>query len=52
MATNPLPPQGPRSRKKLIGVGVFLGVLVLLLLLALYALGLWGSGEIASPPTP
>jgi hypothetical protein len=45
MSTHPPPDPAPSSRKKLIGVGVLLGFLVLLLLLALYALGLWSSGE-------
>ena len=49
MSTHPPPDPTPSSRKKLIGVGVLLGFLVLLLLLALYALGLWSSGKMTAP---
>jgi hypothetical protein len=49
VSTNPSPNSTPSDRKKLIGVGVLLAVLVVLLLLALYGLGLWSSGEMPSP---
>ena len=49
MSTNPPPDQVQKDRKKLVGVGVFLAFLVAVLMLVLYALGLWGSGEMAWP---
>jgi type II secretory pathway component PulM len=38
----------PRNRERLIAVGVFLALLVMLLLV-LRALGLWSGGEMAWP---
>ena len=49
MSTNPPPDPTPGDRKKLIGVGVLLALLVVLLLLVLRALDLWGGGEMAWP---
>jgi hypothetical protein len=49
MTTNPSPNPTPSDRKKLIGVGALLAFLVVILVLAAYALGLWGSGELTTP---
>jgi hypothetical protein len=52
MASNLDPPSGPRSRRKALGVGVLLAFLIVLVLLWFLGLGLWGSGEMATPPNP
>jgi hypothetical protein len=50
MDTTPPPPR--RDRKRLIGCGVVLVILVALVVLAAYGLGLWGSGQRAAARTP
>ena len=51
MSTDPPPTPAPTlgDRKRLIGCGVVLAVVLIVLVLAAYGLGLWGGGEIVNP---
>jgi hypothetical protein len=50
MATGPSSrPTLPSDRKKQIGCAVALALLLALLVVVSYGLGLWGSGELATP---
>ena len=51
MNASPPPQPTRRDRTRLIGCGVVLAFLILLLVLAAYGLGLWGSGQPPVAPT-